>query len=62
MAKKTDFNKKSEKELLKFIAKAKATLRDLRFKQLGTKLSNTKEIKELKKDIARAFTALNNKK
>ena len=62
MAKRKDFNKKSEKDLLAFIAKAKVELRDLRFKQLGAKLSNTKEIKELKKDIARAFTALNSKK
>ncbi len=61
MTKVKDLSKKSEKDLLKIIQNAKAKLRDLRFKASGSGLRDSKEIRELKKEVARAFTFLKQK-
>lgn len=50
---------KTEKELTKNLSEKRESLRKIRFGVGASK--NTKETRELKKDIARILTALNNK-
>ncbi|MDD2913222.1 MAG: 50S ribosomal protein L29 [Candidatus Pacebacteria bacterium] len=50
--------KKENKDIEVFIAEKKAKLSRLKFDLPLRKVKNTSEIKEIKKDIARALTAL----
>jgi len=50
--------KKSEKDLQKDLKEKRAGLRDFRFGLSGSKTRNSKEGKNLKKDIARILTEL----
>lgn len=61
MAKKIDFKKHTAEELTKVVADKRETLRALRFSVAGSKNRNVKEARELRKTIARALTALNQK-
>lgn len=51
--------KKSEKELKKELIEKRKQIRESRFNIAGSKLKDVKEIKELKKGIARILTELN---
>ncbi|MDJ1645794.1 50S ribosomal protein L29 [Mycoplasma phocimorsus] len=53
------FSDKSEKELLDLIEEYKAKLFTLRFKNQTGTVEKTHHIRAIKKDIARALTALN---
>lgn len=50
---------KNEEELKILLGESQKKLRDLRFTLKAGKIKNTKEIKLLKKDIARILTILN---
>jgi len=54
-------NKKNEADLIKEFSEKRLQLRDIRFGATGSKSKNVKEQKNIKKDIARIMTALNNK-
>lgn len=56
--KKTIYNGRSKDELTKAIADKREDLRSLRFGAAGSKNKNVKALKALRKDIARALTAL----
>lgn len=58
MAKKTDYNKTSAEELHKAIASKREELRALRFNVAGSKNRDVKAAAKLRKEIARALTAL----
>ncbi|MBN0919176.1 50S ribosomal protein L29 [[Mycoplasma] gypis] len=58
----TEFSAKSIEELEKLVADYKANLFTLRFKSRTGQLDQSHKIQEVKKDIARALTALNEKK
>ena len=62
MAKKTTHNGRSKEELTKVIADKREELRSLRFGAAGSKNKNVKAGRALRKDIARALTALNAQK
>lgn len=53
---------KSEKELRKLLAEKRERLRTLRFDLASGKVKNVREIRAIRKDIARMFTLLNAKK
>jgi len=53
---------KTEKELQQILNEFRDKLRDLRFKDANKQLKNIREIREIKKTIARALTLLSNKK
>ncbi|AZZ65585.1 50S ribosomal protein L29 [Metamycoplasma phocicerebrale] len=57
-----ELSKKSVEELNKMLADLKAELFSLRFKNATRQLDQTHKINLVKKDIARALTALNVKK
>ncbi len=57
-----DLNTKSVEELKTLIEDLKAELFMLRFKNSTGQLDQTNKINLVKKDVARAFTALNSKK
>lgn len=59
MAKKIDFKTQTPAELATFVAAKRDAIRTLRFAASGSKNKNVKEGKMLRKDIARALTALN---
>lgn len=60
MATKKESKKKSDKDLTeKSLLSLREKLRELRFKVEGSKSKNVKEVREIKKDIARILTALN---
>ena len=59
--KKETKTKKSEVDLIKEFSEKRLQLRDIRFGASGSKSKNVKEQKNIKKDIARIMTALNNK-
>ena len=61
MAKKTNYNEKEAAELGKIAADKREELRSLRFGGAGSKNKNVKAARNLRKDIARALTALNAK-
>ncbi len=61
MAKKNSYNGKAPEELQKIVADKKEELRVLRFGAAGSKNKNVKASRVLRKDIARALTALNTK-
>jgi ribosomal protein L29 len=59
MATKTTYNGKGADELRKTIADKREELRALRFGSAGSKNKNVKAARSLRKEIARALTALN---
>ncbi len=56
-----DIRKKTEAECLKEIEKNKARLREISFASASSKIKNTKEAANLRKDIARIITILKEK-
>lgn len=56
---KKDFTKKTREELLKEIDEKNLSLKDIRFGVAGSKSKNVKEVKNIKKEIARIKTFLN---
>ncbi|KKS15831.1 MAG: 50S ribosomal protein L29 [Parcubacteria group bacterium GW2011_GWB1_41_6] len=50
---------KTKKELEEFLREKREALRRFRFNFVSGKMKNTKEARELRKDIARIFTILN---
>lgn len=50
---------KTKKELEEFLREKQESLRRFRFNLASGKMKNTKEARELRKDIARIFTILN---
>lgn len=62
MAKKSDNpNKTSNTEPLKALAEKKQALRELRFGSAGSKSTNVKAVKSLRREIAQMMTSLANK-
>ena len=55
-----ELNKKTESELKQMLKEKQEALRVFRFALSGSKTKNLKEGKNLKKDIARILTVLNN--
>lgn len=53
-----ELRKKNKKELEKNVLELQKKLSDLRFKFSSNKLKNTKEINNIKKEIARTLTIL----
>lgn len=58
MAKKTTYNEKEAAELNKIVAERREELRALRFGGAGSKNKNVKAARTLRKEVARALTAL----
>lgn len=56
---KKELAKKNKEELLKEVNEKRLSLRDLRFGIAGSKNKNVKEQRNIKRDIARTKTALN---
>jgi large subunit ribosomal protein L29 len=54
-----EFKQKSEKDLKKILRDSRERLRQLRFNLASGKVKNVREIRKLKKDIARILTILN---
>ncbi len=54
-----ELNQKSKEELEKMVQDGKEKLRQLRFDLAAGKVKNIRQIRLLKKDIARMFTKLN---
>jgi large subunit ribosomal protein L29 len=54
----SELRKKDKKELEKIVQESRKKLSDLRFKFSSNKLKNTKEIDNIKKDVARILTIL----
>ncbi len=59
--KKEQFEKQNEKELKKLLAEKREALRNFRFNMKGSRVRNTKEGVELRKDIARILGIFNSK-
>lgn len=59
MAKKTDYKNHSAEELNKVAADKREELRNLRFSAAGSKSRDVKAAQKLRREIARALTALN---
>lgn len=60
MATKKEVKNKKEKDLTeKSLVSLREKLRNLKFKVEGAKSKNVKEVREIKKDIARILTGLN---
>ena len=57
--KKTLYKDKPKKELVDSLKDKRASLVKLRFQTTGSRVKNVKEIKNLKRDIARVMTELN---
>jgi len=60
--KKSDFTKYSVQDLHKEIADKREALRNFRFGSAGSRSRNTREGRNLRKDIARLFTEVNARK
>lgn len=56
-----ELKNKSEKELHRILAEKRDKLRDLRFKNTGYQLKKVRDIREVRKIIARILTLLNQK-
>lgn len=59
--KKKEEKKRNENDLITELEEKQIKLRDLRFGIAGSKSKNVKEIKTVRKEIARIKTALNSK-
>jgi large subunit ribosomal protein L29 len=57
-----ELKKKDEKDLHKSLAELRDKLRELRFKDANKQLKNIREIRVIKKTIAKILTLLNIKK
>ncbi len=57
-----DLKNKKESELHNLLSEKRNELRDLRFKDANKQLKTVNKISEIKKDIARILTLLNEKK
>lgn len=57
-----ELKNKSTSELHKLLAEQREKLRDLRFKDANKQLKNVRELRVLKRDVARILTLLNTKK
>ncbi len=55
-------SEKTEKDLQKELTQKREALREFRFGVSGSKIKNTKEGKNIKKEIARVLTELNTRK
>ena len=53
-----ELRQKSKKELQKLLSEKREKLRSLRFDLVSGKVKNVREIREVKKDIARVLTIL----
>lgn len=53
-----EISKKNKAELVKMVTEKKIALRDFRFSVSGSNVRNVKEGKVMRRDIARALTAL----
>jgi len=56
-----ELKEKSLKELEKILGDYRETLRKLRFDLASGKVKNVRKIREIKKDVARILTVINNK-
>ncbi len=54
----TEFRKKTESELKKILQESREKIRQLRFDLASGKVKNVREIRKIKKDIARILTLL----
>lgn len=59
MAKKTDYKNNTPEELTKLANDKREDLRTLRFNVAGSKNRDVKAARKLRKEVARALTALN---
>jgi len=57
--KKVDYRAKTEKDLHKILEEKREALHNFRFGSSGSRTTNVKEAKNLKKEIARVLTTLN---
>lgn len=57
-----ELRQKSEKELQETLISSRDKLRELRFNLAGGKVKNIKEVHQIKKDIARTLSLLNEKR
>ncbi|EKE14480.1 MAG: hypothetical protein ACD_12C00488G0003 [uncultured bacterium] len=57
-----ELKRKSLKELVKLLSTLREKLRDMRFKISADQLKNVREIRNLKKDIARILTMIRAKR
>ncbi len=60
--KSSDIRKKTEEECLKEVEKKRERLREISFSSASSKVKNSKEAANLRKDIARIITILKEKK
>jgi len=56
-----DLHKKNKEELQKELEERRENLNKLSFKLVANKLKNVREIRKIKKDIARILTIIKNK-
>jgi len=56
-----ELRQKSEKELHKILDESREKLRQLNFDLASGKVKNVREIRKIKRDIARMLTIINNK-
>lgn len=56
-----ELQKKKESELHKLLAESRDTLRDLRFRVASRQLKDIREVRVIKKTIAKILTLLNSK-
>ena len=61
MAKNSNYNERGGEELAKMVADKREELRALRFNVAGSKTRNVKAVRNLRKSLARALTAVNAK-
>lgn len=61
-AKLKEFNRLPKQELLRILLEKKEQLRQLRFDLIGGKVKNVREIRVIKRDIARLLTLLKQQK
>lgn len=54
-----ELKNKTEKELKIFLDESRGKLKDLRFKDANKQLKNVREIRVVKKDIAKILTLIN---
>ncbi len=57
----TERSTKSEKDLVKELGERREALRVIRFNVAGSKTKNVKEVKGLKKEVARILTEINSR-